>query len=130
MKILVGYDGSKSAEDALKLAREHARFFEAGIHLFTSLQQSHELQKEDIEEAESRLDDLKLTFDFGKIPCETHASVTYLTPGEDLVQFAKDNAVDYIFIGIKKRSKVGKLVFGSTAQYVILEAPCPVVSVK
>jgi len=130
MKILVGYDGSKAAENALKLAREHARVFEAGIHLFTSLQQSHELQKEDIEEAESRLDNLKLTFDFDKIPCETHASVSYLTPAEDLVLFAKNNEIDLIFIGVKKRSKVGKLVFGSTAQYVILEAPCPVVSVK
>lgn len=130
MKILVGYDGSKVAEYALKLAQEHARVFGAGMHLFTSLEQSHELQKEDIEEAESRLDNLKLTFDFGKIPCETHASVTYLTPGEDLVLFAKNNAIDFIFIGVKKRSKVGKLVFGSTAQYVILEAPCPVVSVK
>ena len=130
MKILVGYDGSRVAEDALKLAQEHARVFEADIHLFTSLQQSHELAKEDIEEAESRLDHLKLTFDFGKIPCETHASVSYLTPGEDLVLFAKNNEIDLVFIGVKKRSKVGKLVFGSTAQFVILEAPCPVVTVK
>ncbi len=43
---------------------------------------------------------------------------------------SKANEIDLIFIGVKKRSKVGKLVFGSTAQYVILEAPCPVVSVK
>ena len=130
MKILVGYDGSRVAEDALKLAREHARVFKADIHLITSLQQGHELQKEDIEEAESRLDHLKMDFDFDHIPCETHTSVTYLTPGEDLVLFAKDNAIDFIFIGVKKRSKVGKLVFGSNAQYVILEAPCPVVTVK
>ena len=130
MKILVGYDGSRVAEDALKLAQEHAMVFEAGIHLFTSLQQSPELQKEDIEEAESRLDHLKLTFDLDKIPCETHASVTYLTPAEDLVVFAKDNDIDVIFVGVRKRSNVGKLVFGSTAQYVILEAPCPVVTIK
>jgi len=130
MKILVGYDGSKVAEDALKLAQAHARAFEADIHLFTSLLQSPELQKEDIEAAESKLDHLKLTFKFDKIPCETHASVTYLTPGEDLIQYAKDNDVDFIFVGVRKRSKVGKLVFGSTAQYVILEAPCPVVTVK
>jgi nucleotide-binding universal stress UspA family protein len=130
MKILVGYDGSRVAEDALKLAQEHARVFKADIHLLRSLQQGPELQKEDIEETESRLDQLKLDFDFDKITCETHTSVTFLTPGEDLVLFAKDNDVDFIFIGVRKRSKVGKLVFGSTAQYVILEAPCPVVTVK
>ena len=130
MKILVGYDGSKVAEDALKLAQEHARIFGADIHLITCLQQSRELQKEDIDEAESRLDHLKLTFDFDKIPCEPHTSVTYLTAGEDLVLFANENNIDLIYIGVKKRSKVGKLVFGSTAQHVILEASCPVVTVK
>ena len=130
MKILVGYDGSKVAEDALKLAREHASVFQAEIHLYRSLRQNSGLQKEDIEEAESKLDDLKLSFGFDKIPCETYTSVSYLTAGEDLVQFARDNAIDFIFIGVRKRSKVGKLFFGSTAQYVILQAPCPVVTVK
>jgi len=130
MKILVGYDGSRVAEDALKLAREHARVFAAEVHIITSLRQGRELQKEDIEKAETKLDNLKLNFDFDKIPCETYTSVSYQTSGEDLVQFAKDNAIDFIYIGVRKRSKVGKLVFGSTAQYVILEAPCPVVSVK
>jgi nucleotide-binding universal stress UspA family protein len=116
MKILVAYDGSRAAEDALILAQEHARVFKADIHLFTSLQQGPELQKEDIEEAESRLDQLKLNFDLDKVACETHASVTYLTPGEDLVLFAKNNTIDCIFIGVRKRSKVGKMIFGSSAQ--------------
>ncbi len=38
--------------------------------------------------------------------------------------------MDEIIIGIEKKSKVGKLFFGSNAQYIILESPCPVVSVK
>ena len=130
MKILVGYDGSKVAEDVLKLAREHARVFQAEIHLYRSLRQSSELQKEDIEQAESKLDALKRAFGFDKIPCETYTSVSYLTAGEDLVQFAQDNTIDLIYIGVRKRSKVGKMVFGSTAQYVVLQAPCPVVTVK
>jgi nucleotide-binding universal stress UspA family protein len=53
-----------------------------------------------------------------------------MAPGEDLVQFAKDNAVDEMVVGVKRRSKVGKILMGSTAQFVVLQAPCPVVTVK
>jgi nucleotide-binding universal stress UspA family protein len=56
--------------------------------------------------------------------------VTSLESGEQLVKFADEEKVDLLFLGIIKRSKVGKLLFGSTAQYVILQAPCPVVTVK
>jgi nucleotide-binding universal stress UspA family protein len=53
-----------------------------------------------------------------------------MEPGEDIVRFAKENNVDEIIIGVRSRSKVGKLLFGSTSQVVILEAYCPVVTVK
>jgi nucleotide-binding universal stress UspA family protein len=46
------------------------------------------------------------------------------------VKFAEDEKMDQIFIGIIKKSKVGKFITGSTAQYVILNAPCPVVTVQ
>ena len=56
--------------------------------------------------------------------------VTSLEPGEKLVDHAEEEAIDLIFVGIIKKSKVGKFFFGSTAQYVILQASCPVVAVK
>jgi len=130
MNLLVGYNGSNGAEAALREAQKHANVFNADIHILTSLEQSSTLDKSDIEKAESELEYLRTPFNIDDIPCETHVVVNYLTPGEDLIQFATDNRIDEIFIGIKKRSKVGKLVFGSTAQYVILNAPCPVVAVK
>ena len=130
MKFLVGYDGSNEAEAALKEAQKHANVFKADIYIVTSLEQSSTLQKAEVEKAEGELEYLRTPFNIDDIPCETTVSVNYLSAGEDLIQFARENNIDKIFIGVKKRSKVGKLVFGSTAQYVILNAPCPVVVVK
>ena len=130
MKILVGYEESRVADAALNLALKHARAFGADIFIVTSLEQSPALKKEDIDKAESKLEKVSKPFNADDIPCEARATVSYSSPGEDLVSFAKENDVDEIIIGVRRRSKVGKLVFGSTAQYVILEAPCPVVAVK
>jgi len=130
MKILVGYEESRVADAALKLALKHAKAFGADLFIVTSLEQGPALKKEDIDRAESRLEKIRKPFTSDDIPCEARVTVSYQSPGEDLVNFAKENDIDEIIIGVKRRSKVGKLVFGSNAQYVILEAPCPVVSVQ
>ncbi len=130
MKILVGYDKSNVAEDALKLAVKHANAFDAEVLIMTALTQSPELQRENIEKVESELEYVITPFKVEGISCEAHAIVSHLSSGENIVQFANDNNVDEIIIGVMRRSKVGKLLFGSTAQYVILNAPCPVVAVK
>lgn len=130
MKILVGYDGSKAAEDAFALARKHAKVFDAELNILTSLVQNAALSEADIEKAESKLEKLQKSVEDENIDCEIHTSVSYQSPGEDLVQFANDNEIDMIVIGVRRRSKMGKMVFGSTAQYVILKASCPVLSIK
>ena len=62
--------------------------------------------------------------------CETHLLIRGLSPGEDLVQFSEDNQISEVIVGVRRRSKVGKLLMGSTAQHVILNDRCPVVTVK
>lgn len=130
MNIVLGYDGSGSSGDVLALAVKYAKAFDAEIDVVTSLEQGTENEINDISKAEKGLEKAKIHFEKEKINCKTHLLIRGMSPGEDLVSFAKEKKADLIIIGIKKRSKVGKLVFGSTAQYVILQAPCPVVSVK
>jgi nucleotide-binding universal stress UspA family protein len=130
MKILVGFDGSRVSEAALTLAVEHAQAFNAQILLVQSMIGGPKVLRGDFEKAERELFSRKTQFREKKIVCESLLSVRGLAPGEDLVRLAKEHEVKEIIIGVRRRSKVGKLVFGSTAQFVILNAPCPVVTIK
>lgn len=131
MKILVGYDGSDLGRNALKLAREWAKAYAAGIEVVFVMAQDRQLQYPDIQRVEDMMQkEAKKIFDGHKIPYETHLVISNLNFGEELVEFARHNKIDEIIIGVKRKSKAGKFLFGSTAQYVILNAPCPVVTLK
>ena len=130
MKFMVCYDGTASAKKALNLAKEHAESFNASIHVVSTLSGSEYQQIKEIEKAEKDLAYARVMFKGEKIDCETTLLTGHADAGENLVRFAIENQIDGIFIGIIMKSKVGKLIFGSTAQYVILKAPCPVMSVQ
>jgi nucleotide-binding universal stress UspA family protein len=48
----------------------------------------------------------------------------------DLIDVADEVNADFIVIGMRRRSPVGKLLLGSIAQQVLLDASCPVLAVK
>ena len=130
MKILAGYDHSEASKAALRVAAEHAEAFKAEVHIVTSLTQNRELGIEDIQRVENRLQKLERSLKAEKIPCEVHAKVSAHSPGESLLEYAEENGIDEIFVGVRRRSRVGKLLLGSNSQYIILQASCPVVAVK
>ncbi|GAA3694686.1 universal stress protein [Microlunatus aurantiacus] len=49
---------------------------------------------------------------------------------EAILDTAAEVGADTIVIGVRRRSPVGKMLTGSTAQAIILRADCPVIAVK
>ncbi|PCR91271.1 universal stress protein [Natrinema ejinorense] len=50
--------------------------------------------------------------------------------GPSIVELATSTGADRVVVGGRRRSPTGKAVFGSTAQEVLLSAPCPVTFVR
>ena len=131
MKFLVCYDGSTAARKALKLAQQHAGVWDAELEVVYILTREEPLKHSDIQTQEENLaNELNKLLGDSDVSYNERLYVTSLTAGEQLIDFAKNKQVDQIYVGITRTSKVGKLLFGSTAQYVILHAPCPVVTVQ
>ena len=131
MKFLVCYNGTVEAKGALKIAQEHAGICNAKLEVVHAVVRIEPLKHSKVKQMEEKVEgEVREVLGGDEPPYEVQLLLTDLTSGEQLVKFAEEQEIDQIFLGIIKTSKVGKLLFGSTAQYVILHAPCPVVTVK
>lgn len=130
MKFLVGYNGSDVAKSALAVARNYAKGLNAQVVVMTSMEGGGKETIEEISKAEQGLEYAKQFLEAEGVVCETHQLARGVSPGEDLVHFVEENDIDQLFVGVEKKSRTRKMFMGSTAQYVILKAPCPVTAVK
>ena len=130
MKILVGIDGSNTSREALKLAIKTAVAFDSDLLAVASKATGTTEENAKIRAAEEMLAEVKATAEEAGLTCNTHLLIRGNSAGEDLVEFAQSQDVDLIVVGVKRRSRVGKILMGSTAQFVIMRAGCPVLTVK
>lgn len=49
---------------------------------------------------------------------------------QEVLDAAEEHEVELIVIGLRKRTAVGKLILGSTAQRILLQSTCAVLAVK
>jgi nucleotide-binding universal stress UspA family protein len=130
MKFIVCYEDAAVAKDTLKEAQKHAVKWNAFIEIIQAVKREEPIKRSKLVEMEENLEEtMAELFDGLEIPYNVQLQIDDIDVGEKIVELANRKKADLIFIGIKKRSKVGKLLFGSTAQYVILNALCPVVCV-
>ena len=131
MKFLVCYENSVESKDVVEEAQKHAARWGAEIKIVSVLTRVEPIKHAKLVKMEERLEqEIQDLFANVETPYTVQLHVDNIEAGEKIVWIAERNRVDLIFLGIKKRSRVGKLLFGSNAQYVILNAPCPVISLN
>ena len=80
--------------------------------------------------AESELAELQAALAESGVVHEIKQAADALDPAEELIAAADAADAEFIVIGLRRRSPVGKLLLGSNAQRVLLDAACPVLAVK
>ncbi|MBO3094828.1 universal stress protein [Cellulomonas dongxiuzhuiae] len=79
--------------------------------------------------AASDVTDVQALLESLGVEAQVRQAVVRDVPGE-LVAVADEVGASLLVIGIRHRSPVGKLLLGSTAQRILLDARCPVLAVK
>ena len=136
--ILVAIDGSEHSEHAFDEAVEAAKRYDAKLNVISIINDSelstsafsfskiYAAEKEQIEKemlkkvhdaSRKELDNVEPFVDLG-------------SPKEKIVEFAKDNEIDMIFLGATGKGEIRLSRIGSTAAYVVNHAPCSVTVIR
>ena len=128
--IVVGYVNTPEGKAALDRAVEEAQQRGARLVVINSHKGGSALDKSVAVELDESLSDVHaLLHDVG-VEHEVRQLVRGADPAEDLIAVAEEVDADLIVIGLRRRTPVGKLIMGSNAQSVLLDASCPVLAVK
>jgi nucleotide-binding universal stress UspA family protein len=130
MAIVVGYVPRAEGRAALRRAAEEARLRGTRLIVINSNRGGRDLDDEDAIAHERELEEVRARLDEEGIEHEVRQLVRGLDPAEDLIAVAEEVHADFIVIGLRRRTPVGKLILGSNAQRILLESPCPVLAVK
>jgi nucleotide-binding universal stress UspA family protein len=122
MAIVVGFVPTPEGRAALRRAADECRLRNAKLVVINSNRGGKDLDATEAARYEEELDAVRAELDEVGIAHEVRQLVRGLEPAEDLIAVAEEISADFIVIGLRRRSPVGKRI--------LLDAPCPVLAVK
>jgi len=128
--IVVGYVPKAEGKAALSRAVEEAKLRSLKLVVVNSNRGGRELSDSESSEIEEQLDQVRDELKGSGVEHEVRHFVRGLEPAEDLISIAGEVEAELIVIGLRRRTPVGKLILGSNAQKILLDATCPVLAVK
>ena len=130
MTIVVGFVPTKEGRAALTRAVEEARTRRSRLVVINSDRGGRGFDDESSRAAEAELQRVHDELSGDGLELEVRRLVRGNEPAEDLISVAAETEADLIVIGLRRRTPVGKLILGSNAQRILLDAPCAVLAVK
>jgi len=135
-RILLGYDGSDSADDALAFATELARKFGSELHVLAVARPPEVGDDVEtlavVEGARSRYEKLlhKVRARLAGESIKAQLQVVVGHPAEQLVRYAEAHSIDHIVVGHRGHTMFERWLIGSVARQVIAYAHCAVTVVR
>lgn len=128
MTIVVGYVPKPEGRAALQAAVEEARLRDEPLHVVNTARGDAVIDAgfasdEDLAEVRRTLEASGVAFDVDH-------RISGNDGAEDVTAAAERLGASLVVIGLRRRSPTGKLIFGSSAQRILLDAPCRVLAVK
>jgi nucleotide-binding universal stress UspA family protein len=128
MSVVVGYVATPEGAAALEAAVEEARARDG--RLIVILSERGHRHGSDAGQLEAQADEVGAQLGSSGLQFEVRQTTKGRDVAEDIIGAAVGDTAELIVIGLRRRSPVGKLILGSNAQRILLDAPCPVLAVK
>jgi len=127
MKILVGYIPTPEGIAAFDFATDHAKLTGASLTVLNTGKNGD--YSNPVYASAQDIDALEAELGTSGIEYEVRRPNDGLSATDSLLSISQEIGADLLVIGLRKRSAVGKLITGSTAQAVLLNSDIPVVAV-
>jgi nucleotide-binding universal stress UspA family protein len=128
--VVVGYVPRPEGEAAVDQGIAEAKLRDAALIVVNSHRRGRDHDDDASTRSEQDLAALEKKLKESGLEYDVRQLVRGFEPAEDLIGIAEDCGADLIVIGLRRRTPVGKLILGSNAQRILLDAPCPVLAVK
>lgn len=128
--VVVGYVPKPEGEAAVDRGIAEAQLRGLKLIVVNSHRGGREYDDETSVQSRAQLTALEARLRESGVDYDLREMVRGFEPAEDLISVAESNQAELIVIGLRRRTPVGKLILGSNAQRILLDAPCPVLAVK
>ena len=128
MTIVVGYVPTPEGEAALTAGIAEAELRRQPLHVLNSSR--GDALVDNRYASDRALDDVRKRLDESGVVYEIEQQVRGREAAEEVVETADRVKASLIVIGLRRRTPTGKLITGSQAQRILLDANCPVLAVK